>query len=289
MSFNDTRPQLYLYLYYHFVSLLKRAVLPGYILHIIPPFLHLNSIIWTLMILIILGVVDHSVCSFSITSWTFIIFPPHSLISIHAPSWLQHPPPSLYHHLTFISSSKSITISNQTPSTSTSTADWPLVLGLETPLRPEQKPTVHSLLSLNDKDLRYNVVKMLLTIGIPLVKHNRYVRTKRMHLMACDCSCFESYCSMFPPTDSTSLHFSTPLLSFRGMMGRSSKHLTTFRISDKEFFYTSRSDPSKPEDNCNKYSLFAIKFIREGALSDDVCALRKVQPAHCFEIITNSR
>ena len=56
-----------------------------------------------------------------------------------------------------------------------STADWPLVLGLETPLRPEQKPTVHSLLSLNDRDLRYNVVKMLLTMGIPLIKHNRYV------------------------------------------------------------------------------------------------------------------
>ena len=79
-------------------------------------------------------------------------------------------------------------------------------------------------------------------------------------------------------------------LSFRGMMGRSSKHLTLFHISDKEFFYTSRSDPSKPEgEKCNKHSLFAIKFIREGAVSDDVCALRKVQPAHCFEIITNSR
>ena len=54
-------------------------------------------------------------------------------------------------------------------------ADWPLVLGLEMPLRPEQKPTIHSLLSLNDESLRYNVLKLLLTTGMPLIKHNMYV------------------------------------------------------------------------------------------------------------------
>ena len=46
---------------------------------------------------------------------------------------------------------------------------------MEMPLKPEQKPTIHSLLSLNDEDLRYNVLKLLLTSGMTLIKHSLYV------------------------------------------------------------------------------------------------------------------
>ena len=56
-------------------------------------------------------------------------------------------------------------------------ADWPLVLGLEMPLKPEQKPTIHSLLSLHDEDIKYNVLKVLLTSGMSLIKHSPYVFT----------------------------------------------------------------------------------------------------------------
>jgi hypothetical protein len=70
----------------------------------------------------------------------------------------------------------------------------------------------------------------------------------------------------------------------------SSKHLSTVRISDKEFFYTSRMNAMKAEgDTYNKFSLFAIKYVRDGPLSDDVMSLRKVDPAHCFELITEDR
>jgi hypothetical protein len=70
----------------------------------------------------------------------------------------------------------------------------------------------------------------------------------------------------------------------------SSKHLSTVRISDKEFFYTSRVNAMKSEgDTYNKFSLFAIKYVRDGPLSDDVMSLRKVNPAHCFELITEDR
>ena len=62
------------------------------------------------------------------------------------------------------------------------------------------------------------------------------------------------------------------------------------RISDKEFFYTSRLNPSKREaDSYNKFSLFAIKFLKNGLDSDNVLGLRNVNPAHCFELITEER
>ena len=90
----------------------------------------------------------------------------------------------------------------------------------------------------------------------------------------------------FPP----SFPISCELCVVRGMAGMSSKHLSMVRISDKEFFYTSRATALKTEgDTYNKFSLFAIKYVRDGPLSDDVQALRKVNPSHCFELITEDR
>ena len=70
----------------------------------------------------------------------------------------------------------------------------------------------------------------------------------------------------------------------------SSKHLSTVRISDKELFYTSRANPAKLEgDIYNKFSLFAIKFVRDGLLSEDICKLRRVEHSHCFELMIEER
>lgn len=77
----------------------------------------------------------------------------------------------LFEHITHIPTSHC----HSCPLPPAPSAEWPLVLGLELPLRAEQKPTIHSLLSLNDLDLRYNVLKMLLTSGMPLIKHSMYV------------------------------------------------------------------------------------------------------------------
>jgi hypothetical protein len=73
-----------------------------------------------------------------------------------------------------------------------------------------------------------------------------------------------------------------------GMMGTQSNHLSIVKITDKEFFYTSKWDPLVHEgDLFNKFSLFGIRFIKGGMESDGVKSLRKVDPSFCFELCTD--
>ena len=70
----------------------------------------------------------------------------------------------------------------------------------------------------------------------------------------------------------------------------SSKHVSHVRISDKEFFYTSKRKNTKSEaESHNKFSLFTIKFVKNGTNSDEICKIRSVEPKHCFELITDDR
>jgi hypothetical protein len=110
------------------------------------------------------------------------------------------------------------------------------------PLRPEQKPSIHSLLIFNDEDVKYNILKILLTNGMIIIKHNI------------------------------------------GLM-KQTNHLSMIKISDKEFFYTSKWDPLvHGGDLFNKISLFRIKFIKGGIESENVKFLRKIDPHFCFEL-----
>ena len=99
------------------------------------------------------------------------------------------------------------------------------------PIKAEQKPSLHSLLCLEDRDLRYNTLKMLLTDGITLIKH-----------------------SVKPNPFSKKLN---------------KPHLSTVKISDTEFFYTSKKDPRKKEsDLYNHFSMYSIKFVRPGNIPE---------------------
>ena len=126
-------------------------------------------------------------------------------------------------------------------------AAWPLVLGLEMPVKPDQKPTMHSLLGLPEiGDLRYNTLKMLLTNGMQFIKHSPGFGKK--------------------------------------------PHLSTIKISDNEFFYTSKLNPQKRQsDLYNKFSMYSIKFIKRGVDSEDVGKLKRVNPEFCFEVVNEER
>eukprot|EP00596_Hydrurales_sp_CCMP1899_P005588 CAMPEP_0119044806 /NCGR_PEP_ID=MMETSP1177-20130426/34709_1 /TAXON_ID=2985 /ORGANISM="Ochromonas sp, Strain CCMP1899" /LENGTH=419 /DNA_ID=CAMNT_0007015505 /DNA_START=1364 /DNA_END=2620 /DNA_ORIENTATION=- len=141
-----------------------------------------------------------------------------------------------------INGNRTIAMDYETVKKSLASSDYPLILGLEMPLRPEQKPSIHSLLIFNDDDVKYNILKILLTNGMIMIKHNI------------------------------------------GMMNQTN-HLSMIKISDKEFFYTSKWDPLvHGGDLFNKISLFRIKFIKGGIESENVKSLRKIDPYFCFEL-----
>ena len=106
-------------------------------------------------------------------------------------------------------------------------------------------------------------------------------------------------------------------------------HLSTIKISDNEFFYTSKQNPQvlhyythhpplthppshtvkrpplnttsapfpdylydpqkRQSDLYNKFSMYAIRFIRAGPDSDDVAKLKRVNPEFCFEVVNEER
>jgi hypothetical protein len=137
-------------------------------------------------------------------------------------------------------------------------ATWPIILELERPTKEDQLPTLDSILSMSNRDptIPFNAFKILLSAGIHFVKHNS---------------------------------------------NNSGCHYTIVRITDKEFFYRSRYDPRKKEtDLWQRFSLFNLKYVLGPNKQDPVRGphesprvanrkSRKLNPAHCIEIVAEDR
>lgn len=71
--------------------------------------------------------------------------------------------------------------------------------------------------------------------------------------------------------------------------GNGKSHVSCIRISDKDFFYRSKENPSKSEDQMwNAFSLFSLKFILNGKESGIISKRDAVQ-RHSFEIVNEDR
>lgn len=84
---------------------------------------------------------------------------------------------------------------------------------------------------------------------------------------------------------------SNGLVLIKHNSGNKKAHITTIRITDRHFYYKSKHNPQKiEEDMWNGFSLFNLKFMLNGEQSETIQKKSaELNVNHCFEVVNETR